>query len=76
MLEIGARLEQRTANIQPISVTLDVLRNNGWLNARASCQKNSMRVVRETRASAAKAAGGVVRLEIGGKARTAPGTYC
>ena len=38
-LEVGARLAQRTANIQPVSVTLDVLKNSGWLNARACCQK-------------------------------------
>ena len=43
-LEVGARLAQRTANIQPVSVTLDVLKNSGWLNARACCQKKHAKV--------------------------------
>ena len=62
--EVGARLAQRTANIQPVSVTLDVLKNSGWLNASACCQKSMQGV------GAAKGAGGMVPTrEIGAKDR-------
>ena len=71
-LEVGARLAQRTANIQPVSVTLDVLKNSGWLNARACCQKKHAKSRRAEKPGVgpAKGAGEMVPTrEIGAKDR-------
>ena len=49
-LGIGDRARaERTINIQLMSVTLDVLKLNGWLNADVDCQVTTKLVEGDTR---------------------------